>query len=489
MDYLHNPSYIPDIDHVKNIIQSHIDWDNLIYIYGDYDVDGVCGSAILYKTLKKMGAEYVYTVISDRFRDGYGLSKEAIDIMHNCGAHLIVTVDCGISDGELIEYAKSKNIDVIVLDHHETDDPPGCPFIDLKVNSQNYPYTKLSGAGITWKVCQHLSNENLFNLLDILTMSTVADVVPLRNENRVIVNRGLKKLSQTHNKGLDSLLRVSYLKSKDITTGHVGFVLAPMINAQGRLDNNQVSFELLITEDPQKSSEIAKQLYKMNEKRKKLTEEYLKIAEKQVEEDKNIIIIQGNFEKGVVGLIAGDIKEKVKKPVIAFGKEDGKGICKGSCRSVKPLHIKESLDEVEGLLENYGGHKYAAGLSIKKGNLSIFKDKLYKMTDGMEYKVTKYDLELDTSEISYNLVEDLKAFNPTGRSNPSPKFLIKDNVDNIKVLKGKHLKFKIGGVEAIAFEKVDEIGKLKNNEKIIGSLDINKFNNQENLQIKVKEIL
>ncbi|MFW6008270.1 MAG: single-stranded-DNA-specific exonuclease RecJ [archaeon] len=478
LNHLHNPLLIPNIKDVAKQIQLHIDFGDLIYIFGDYDVDGVTASAILYKTLKKMGSN-VKVLISDRKKGGYSLSKKEINIMSV--ADLIITVDCGINSHKEIEYAKKLDIDIIVIDHHECNNPPNCLYIDLKVNQGEYKFNKLSGAGITWKVCQYLIHDDLIDMLDLVALSTVADLVPLWEENRIIVKEGLCKIK---NPGIKALMRLNGINELD--TGKLGYIIAPCINAQGRLNHNQLSFKLLTEKDSIKVEEIAGKLIKINEKRKLIEENNLKIARQQINKKDNFIIVQGNFKAGMVGIIAGDLKEEFKKPVIVFGKPNNNNICKGSGRSISPLNILNTLKQVDELLMSYGGHQGALGCSIHVNHIKELKQRLNKITKGIKYDYIKYDIEINTNKINKKLINELKIFSPTGMGNPKPKFLIKDKITNIRTTRNKkHLQFKIGGIDCIAFQKGNETPK----NKIIGSLEINNWRGKNKIQIKVKELL
>ena len=267
-------------------------------------------------------------------------------------------------------------------------------------------------------------------------------------------------------------------------------MLAPCINARGRLDNNQISFELLTSQNHNQVERIASFLKNENEKRQALTRKAIKDIQEKVSPEDNIIIAQNDIGKGIVGVVAGDIKEKLDKPAIVFGEPDSEGICKGSARTMKPLHIKETLDKVSDLLVGYGGHKYAAGLSIHKDNIDKFKKRMNELTEGMEYQTVRYDMELDTEDISKSLVYDLEIFNPTGRANPSPKFLIGGEVNRARSTRsGEHLMFDMNNISGIAFGLADQRDRLRNNEEVIGSIDINEYKGKKNLQIKVKQIM
>jgi single-stranded-DNA-specific exonuclease len=291
------------------------------------------------------------------------------------------------------------------------------------------------------------------------------------------------------------LIEIQDIKLSDITSGKVGYQVAPLINAQGRLADNQKAFDYLtgqlskITDKTNpKYEDIAEEFREINERRKEISDRCLKNAKKKVKPSDNIVVVQEEIPAGVVGLVAGDIKEELNKPVIVIGQPNGEGLCKGSCRSVYPLSIVEALDNASEYLETFGGHDMASGLSIKESNIEGFKSCLLEYVDGIEYSSTKYDMELSTSKIDTRLINDLDVFKPTGRSNPSPKFLFEGNVS--KKLIGKdynHIKGKINDVEFIGFGMGSKIGSL--NSSMIGSLSINKWRGRSKPQIYLKEIL
>lgn len=480
---LTHPSSLPNIKKISNKIKQYSEFGDKIYAFTDYDQDGTSSAIILDYLLDKLNANYEI-MISDRFRDGYGLSNKAIDLMSD--AELILTADCGISNHEEIEYANSKNIDVIVLDHHEQDNPPNCDYIDLKVDKGNYSFNQLSGAALTWQVVRYILDEDLYNLLDITALSVIGDLVPLLGDNRIIAKYGLEKITNTKNVGLQSLKNELGISDKEITVGDVGFKLVPCVNAWQRLyGNNQMSFELLTTNDENKAKRLAKKLHEANEERKQMQKEGFESIIDSVNSDDNFIIGKGDFGKGVVGLIAQDLKEKFDKPSIVFG---GNGdILKGSARSVTPLNMYEELCKYDNLLENYGGHFKAAGMSIHKENYDKFKKEILESTKDIDYETVHYDMKLDTNQINIPLIEELEVLQPCGMGNPSPKFFIKGVPTNIKTV-GKtddHYKFKLNGIDCIAFNMADE--SLSN--EFIGSLDINEWNMQRSPQIIIRKIL
>jgi len=487
IDNLQDTNNIPNIDRIEAIISQHLEYQSQILVYGDYDVDGTSGATILYKMLEKLGADNVEGMISSRFKDGYGLSQRVVDYILEQGKDLVITVDCGISDWEYIKQLKEEGIDVIVIDHHEAEESIGTEFVDLKVESGDLEFTEYCGAGIAWMVARHLLKEEFYEVLDLVAFATVADVVPLRDDNRAIVAEGLKKFNSNPMEPLRELANVQNKKIGDITAGKIGYQIAPLINAQGRLSENQKGFEYLSGQLDVSST--ARELRNINERRKEISKRALKSALKKTNEHDNIIIVQEDIPAGVVGLVAGDIKEKLNLPVIVIGEPDEDGNCKGSGRSVRPLNIYESLKTADTYLENFGGHKFACGLSIRQDNIDDFKEYMLDYTKDISYKKVQADMEIETDDINLSLINDLKVFNPTGRGNPTPKFEITGEIGSKELVgsRGEHLSASIDGIDAIGFGMSDKFHQL--NCGIIGTLGINEWNGYKNLQVYIKRVL
>lgn len=487
LDNLQDPAKIPNIKHIKSVIEQHIDWNNKILIYGDYDVDGTSGATILYKALKKMGSHYLRGLISNRFKDGYGLSQRIVDHVLKYNISLLITVDCGISDWQYIKQMKAEGVDVIVIDHHEGE-PIDTEYIDLKVNSGDLKFEEYCGAGVAWLASRYFTDSDLYELLDLVAFATIADVVPLVKDNRIITTKGMEKLKRNPMKPLKWLVKVQDIKLKDLTSGKVGYQIAPLINAQGRLADNQKAFDYLTNTTDRELKDIALEFRDINERRKEISNRCLKSAKKKVDEEDNIVVVQEKIPAGVVGLVAGDIKEELNKPVVVVGEPNKNGICKGSCRSVAPLSMVEALNSASEYLENYGGHDMAAGLGIKSENIKDFKDHLLDYTKDIEYKTVKYDMKLDTKDITMELIKDLEIFRPTGRGNPSPKFLMEGSIS--KKLIGKeynHIKGTINNIEFIGFGMGSKIGSVDSS--IVGSLSINTWLGRSKPQIYLKSIV
>ena len=494
-DDLHNPTGIPNIKEIAKNIRASLLFGDKVVIFGDYDVDGTSSTALLYRALSRVGSNInLDWMVSNRYRDGYGLSKEAIDIMvDEKDADMIITLDCGISDNENIFYAQEKGVEVIVVDHHENDgELPDCDFLDLKVEQGDYPFKSLCGCGITWKLAQVVLDDELYDLLDIVAMATIADVVPLKGENRLIVKEGLDKIrSGEVNLGIQDLIERNEIQNEDLKSYHFGFNICPMINASGRIGSAKKPVELMIEDYEMKVSTLGFKLRQDNEERKRLSNNALDDALDKADGDSNIVIYKGEMIKGIVGLVAGDLQEKFHKPTIVFGGEDEEGNLKGSCRSIEPLNMYELLQACEDLLANYGGHKMAAGLSLPKENYEEFVKRVKGLTKGIKYKKVKPDLEIEPDKLSMALTKEIDKLAPFGRSNPKPKFITKEiRAEDVKTVgsSNNHLKFKIDGIDAIGFKMGDKLNLVEsNNIDVIYQPDINDYYGKS-LQFKVKKI-
>jgi single-stranded-DNA-specific exonuclease len=496
-DYLHDPTTIPNIEEIAKTIKTSLLFGDNVLIYGDFDVDGTSSTALLYRVLSRVGSNInLDWMVSNRYVDGYGLSKESIDKMVDKDTDLLITVDCGISENENIEYAKSKGIEVIVVDHHENEgELPDCDFLDLKVNSGDYPFTKLCGCGIAWKLAQVVLDDDLYDLLDIVAMATVADVVELEDENRIIVKEGLKKIRARNNinPGIQELISRNEIQNEDIKAHHFGFKICPMINAPGRVDPREgakPSVELMIADHDMKIKTTAFTLRQKNEERKTLSKQALKDARSQVSDDDNIVVYRGEMLRGIVGLVAGDLQEEFEKPAIVFGGEDDEGLMKGSCRSVKPLNMYKLLMGCDEYLNNFGGHKMAAGLSLNKDNFNSFHKRVKTLITGIEYETIEPEIEKSADEMSKELVREIDTMSPFGRANPKPKFIDRNiDLEDVKTTAtGEHLRCKAKGIGCIGFYMGELESLCKNNTvDLIYQPDINDYYGKR-LQLKIKKL-
>ena len=463
-----------------------------ICVYGDYDVDGMTSVAILTRALENLGADVVF-YIPDRESEGYGLNVSAIRGIIRRGAKLIVTVDNGIAAVNEIEATKDQ-IDFIVTDHHEIESeiPQALAVIDPKRTDCPYPNKNLCGCGVAFKLIQalyrQLRGELFLSDLDIVALATIADLVPLIHENRKIVRRGLNILSDTPCLGLQALIESAGLSGRRITEENVGFILAPRLNAAGRMFKPELGVELLTTRDPNRAREIAETLEEFNSNRKELERQvFIEAEEKFLAEQKkspSAIIVDGeNWHPGVIGLAASRLQEKYYLPTLVFTHTGG--ILAGSCRSIDSLNIFDALSEFADLYEKYGGHSKAAGLSIRTENFPIFRKKF------LEYVATHttskdfirplvIDCMLDPSKVTLELISQVENLAPFGVGNSSPIFGWKNvRASNVRLM-GKdqsHLGFSVGSVRCVGWRMAEEFDLVSNREfTMIFSIEKNEFN-------------
>lgn len=469
LDKLQSYSDIPNIDNVTGLMKEHIE-NGSIVIFCDFDCDGLTSAAILYKAIKRYDSKANIKILNgDRYRDEYGLSDESVEIIKNeLRPSLVITVDCGISNQLEIKELKKNDIEVIVIDHHKNDDPEslkilGNNFINLKVENKSYNFREFSGGGITWRVAQALLGEAFTEVLDLVTLSTVADVVPLVGENRYIVAAGLEYFhSGEINPGLEKLISYLCSSSESITASDLGYLIGPAINATGRLGSPEPVLDLLLYEErkpAQNLNQLAHQLISNNEKRKELTDRIMEIVDKKIKPELNVILVKGKILRGLVGLIAGKLSSKYNKTAIVIDSQS----LKGSARSIEPFDIYQNLKrcQQEGLLEKTGGHKLAAGIKLKAGNFRSFFERINQLAEGIEYQKETYDLKLDIDKINSSFIDDLYKLAPFGYKNRHPIFLSENvRIDNPNLIKDSHLKFYSNDIESIAFHLADKFERI-----------------------------
>ncbi len=517
IEKLHDPFLFKDMEEAINLIIEYIKAEKKIAICGDYDADGVTSTAVLFETLSILKSEAII-YIPDRVKDGYGLNNNIVDYLKDQGAELIITVDCGIRNKREVDYAKSLGMDVVITDHHpipeKKEDFPSCLVIDTANPEDNYPFRYLAGVGIAFKLaCALVSraklNDEVKNLiqarlLDIVAIGTIADMVMLFGENRILAKEGIKKLNKTKRIGLKELLLVSGLEKKEADAWSVGFQLGPRINAAGRMGKANTAYELLISKDKEKAKTLASRLDEKNRERQEDTERIAKEAEKQAEEqsdDKIIIAVcppdKEKWNEGIVGLVAGRICEKYYKPTfIVTRTEDGN--FRSSGRSIPEGNLIEMLEKCKDLLNKYGGHPAACGFNCPKENFDEFVKKIKKLAKEQLRDVKlvpkiKIEHELDINEVNEGLIEKIDRFKPFGMNNPQPIFQSKDIVikDIMKMgVEEQHIKFRLNGFWAVAFWRAKEFESLKIGNKIdiAYTVEINKFNGKEEVQLKVIDI-
>ena len=442
-----NPSNIKNMNTVKNEIISHIKFNSKILIFNDYDVDGILGGWILFDYLYHYKNANVNVKISNR-KLGYGLSdKEVQEIISN-KYDLVITVDCGIAEHRHIKQLQKNDIDVIVTDHHESNNPPSCDWIDIKVGKR-YWERNLSGAGVAYKLISALEGEHMQKYLGALAIANIADFVPLRGENRITTKLGLEKLNKNPYYPLEVLMREFNIDK--INSTDVAFKIAPSINSTNRVDHSRIVFELMTGVDIKKN---AKEMRKVNNKRKRKVKQALEGLE--VDDDNNIIIAKGNFKSGYTGLLASKLKDRYNKPAIVINQNN-----RGSARSIYPLNMFKVLDNEKQLFNNVGGHAFAGGFSLKEGKLEQLKSYLYARAEGLKYVLREVDLKLDNLEgINTKLMDRLDILEPFGAGNNKPYFKIKNTKlsDYNTTKTGEHLQLEINGKRGIWFnfnKKID----------------------------------
>lgn len=463
LEQLHDPFLMQDMTRAVERIVKNIKRKIPILIFGDYDVDGTTGAALLFRGFIALGAR-VETYIPDRETEGYGLSKEGIDRAKAIGADLVITCDCGINAFDKVGYANEQTIDVIITDHHTPDEtlPPAFAVLNPKRADCVYPFKSLCGGGVAYKLLQALTIQlgrdlNLvWDLMDLVTLGTAADMVPILDENRVLVHFGLELLTATSKAGLRALLKSTGLEDRLPTVGQLVFSLAPRINAAGRLGDANRSVELLTTDDTTRAELLARELDEENRRRQDIqqavVDEAIRMVNAQVDllNDKAIILASRGWHPGVVGIVASRLKEEYHRPAIVISiDENGKG--KGSARSISSLDLYESLTLVSEYLEGYGGHPMAAGLTVTEANLAGFKQAFLKVADASlkedDLEPRLYlDSEINLNDIDPRFMEFLNKLGPYGPGNMRPKFAARELevVGNPRVLgKGDHLRFRI----------------------------------------------
>ena len=503
----YNPFLMPDMEiAVKRIVKA-IENKEKIMIYGDYDADGITSITVLKKYLNEIGlktGEY----IPNRLNEGYGLNKDAISKIYNDGYRLMITVDCGISGLEEVEYANSLGMEIIITDHHEPAEklPEAIAVIDAKRKDNKYPFNQLAGVGVVFKLIQAISTElkleekEYLKYLDLVCIGTISDIVPLVDENRVIAKLGLKLIEKTKNIGLKTLLNIADLKKIDSTA--ISFGVAPRINACGRMGFQEEALQLFLTEDSGEATKIAKRLVQFNQERqakeKQIFEEVIEKIEKDDKDKKCIVLAEENWHHGIIGIVASKITEIYYKPSILICLEGDKG--KGSGRSIPGFDLYTALTKCSDYIEKFGGHSMAIGITIKKENFEKLKEAIEKYAQESNISdimpIINIDKEINLKNINIEEVKSLELLEPFGEANKMPLFLLRNlKIDSIRALSGgKHLKLTLKQdnniVDAIGFNMGDLSKEYLLGDKVdvVGTIEINSFGNKENIQINLKDI-
>lgn len=538
LNSFHNPFLLKNLDKAITRIKLAIDKKEKILIYGDYDVDGTTSIVLLMRALSPYTTNLIY-YIPHRLIEGYGLSKEGIEFAGIEGVKLIITADCGISAIEEIEYANSLGIDVIVTDHHEITGssgkvnlppavaisnphqpdyrlpdnrlpilPPAFAIINPKQPQCQYPDKNLAGVGVVMKLIQGLMEQGYsavdFNtILEFACLGTVADIVPLIGENRIIAKYGLAQLQRTQNIGLKALIKVCGLEGKKINSGDIGFKLGPRINAMGRLEDAKLVISLFLTDSRQEAEEIAKILDEHNQRRQKIQELIFNEAVESIikEQTQDVLVLaNNNWHSGVIGIVASKIVDKYYRPTILISCQNGSG--KGSGRSIPDFNLLNALVQCDDLLESYGGHEQAAGLTIKPEKISEFRQRINAHAQEIFQKTNLQPslkvFEVQLRDINFELINEIEdLLSPFGIGNPRPVFSTNglSISGNPMIVGNNHLKMKVKGsspvvIEAIGFNMGDKITALKNSDSIALAYipQINTWQDRQSVQLNIKDI-
>lgn len=503
----YDPYLLNDMDKAVDRIIKAINNKEKIIIYGDYDVDGITSTTVLKKFLEERGIEIGY-YIPNRLNEGYGLNNNAIDKIVDKNYSLMITVDCGISCINEVEYIKKFGIDVIITDHHEPLEelPKAMAVIDPKRKDNTYPFNQLAGVGVVFKLIQAISiklgleEKEFLKYLDLVCVGTISDIVPLIDENRVIAKLGLKLVNVTKNIGLKSLLNSSGFKIIDANT--ISFGIAPKINACGRMGHEEEAIELLLSNNYVRVQELTGKLNAYNRNRQEIEKKIFEEAINKIknEEEKSVIVLGSeNWHHGVIGIVASKITEIYFKPTILLCFEEE--IAKGSGRSVQGFDLHNALCKCSDLLDKYGGHEMAIGLSLKKENYNMFKNKFEEIA--RDYKVDDIipiiyvDSQVSSKTLNLDLVKQLKLLEPYGEGNKVPIFIYRNlKIDSIRTLtEGKHLKLTLKDdnnlINAIGFNmgQIADDYLIGDKVDIVGVLEVNSFNGNETIQINIRDIM
>ncbi|QHA92722.1 single-stranded-DNA-specific exonuclease RecJ [Bacillus sp. N1-1] len=506
----HDPFLMSGMKEAVERIQQAIASNERILIFGDYDADGVSSTTVLVYTLRELGATFDY-YIPNRFTEGYGPNEAAFRQAKEDGYHLIVTVDTGISGVHEAEVAKEIGVDLIITDHHEP--PPVLPDAYATINPKKpgctYPFKGLAGVGVAFKLSQALLGRIPGHLLEIAAMGTIADLVPLQDENRLLASEGIRALQNSNKPGIKALLDVCGLKDQELNEEHLGFGIGPRLNAAGRLDSADPAVELLTTDDPLLAEQLASDIDALNKNRQELVNTMTKEAIEEVEtnylsdeSNRVLIIAKEGWNAGVIGIVASRLVEKYYRPTIVMSIDREKGVAKGSARSIEAFDMFANLSECRDILPHFGGHPMAAGMTIDLDYLEQLRTRLNnlaleKLTEEDLTPLTKVDLHCHVEDVTLETIEEMNLLAPFGVSNPKPVVMLKDvHLSQIRRIGSQDNHLKVGLEEngttldgvgfhfGYAFEEIASRAAVS----VIGQLSVNEWNGLRKPQIFVKDI-
>ena len=511
----HDPFVLKDMAAATNRIASAIKDNEKITVYADYDADAVTAAAVLLRYFESLGYANVDYYIPDRFSEGYGMNPDAVKIMHERGTALVITVDCGINAFESVNAAKALGLDVIITDHHQLTGgiPNAIAVINPHRPDDEYPFKHLTGVGVAFKLTQALifkfKNQNSkikvmegFEkwLLDLVAIGTVADCQSLLGENRILVKWGMLVMQKSRWIGLKKLMRLAGIDGAEIDSYKIGFIIAPRINAAGRMEHAAAALQLLLTNDETVAEALAQKLEDLNRLRQQQTERILSEAREQVtliSEHKILLAAGEGWHKGIVGLVAGKLTEEFHRPVLVMDKTELEAT--GSARSVGSFNIIKAISQSKEILTHYGGHPQAAGFTLRSEHIEVFRKNLLDyaetaLSDDDLSPVLLYDGEIASSQVTVEFIEFISRFEPTGIGNPKPRFRIDDRgVESVSIVgqNGKHLRLGIAGFGCIGFNLGFWSEKLRAGERIdiICEPQFNEWKGEKKIQLKINDLM
>jgi single-stranded-DNA-specific exonuclease len=515
LDYLHDPFLMKDMNIAVDRISTAIKKNEKILVYGDYDVDGTTAVALMYSFLKDQYSNVEY-YIPDRYKEGYGVSYDGLDFACQKNCRLVITLDCGIKAVEKVKYARSKGLDVIICDHHYPGDeiPKAIAVLDPKQPGCSYPYKELSGCGVGFKLIQAYTRvhgipfENIAHYLDLVAVSIASDIVPITGENRVLAYYGLKILNESPSTGLRELIREAEV-TRALTIEDVVFKIGPRINAAGRMETGSKAVELLISSDTLLATGISKEINNFNIERRSVDRIITTEAMRMISEDqrnvnsRTTVLYNPSWKKGVIGIVASRLIETYYRPTVIL--TESNGFATGSARSVQGYDLYQAIESCSDLLESFGGHMFAAGLTLKKENIAPFMDRFEKyvystITEEQLVPRIFIDTELSFSEINDDFFRIMSQFQPFGPDNMSPVFISRNVCDNgtgkMVGSSGEHLKLNLcqedcqKTLPSIAFCQANHFEYIKsgNSFDICYSIEMNEFRGNRNLQLNIRDI-
>ena len=534
LSQLHDPFLLNDMDKAVDRIELAKAKGEKIMVYGDYDVDGTTAVALVYSFLKENGFQNLDYYIPDRYSEGYGISFKGIEYASEQNFALIIALDCGIKAVDKVQFARERGIDFIICDHHRPGDelPAAVAVLDAKRLDSTYPFNELSGCGVGYKLIQayaqkhNIPFDTLYKYLDLVAISIASDIVPIIGENRILAHFGLKLINSNPRAGIESILGVANIVrktideikkegegkglifSRELTISDMVFVVGPRINAAGRVESGRNSVKLLVSPDMETAASIALQINDFNTERRTLDTQITLEALDLIDRDKKLrkaratVVFNPNWHKGVIGIVASRLTESYYRPTVVLTQSNG--LITGSARSVKDFDVYDAIDACSDLLEHFGGHKYAAGLSLKPENLELFKERFNaivseSITDEMLIPEVEVDLEVNLNQIMPKFLRILKQFAPFGPGNMSPVFMTRDTVDSghARIVGKNHVKLTVyqesvrsAPYSGIAFQQGEKFDSIQQGQSmnICYHIEENEWNGVKSIQLNIKDI-